>query len=118
MEKFQKWLEEHLAPLMGALGSNRYLLAVRDGVVGALPLIIVGSFFLIAAFPPLPADWPLCQLIKANVGKILLPYRMTMFIMTLYAVFGMGYSLSRSYKLDGLSGAILSVMAFCLPSIR
>lgn len=114
LEKFQKWLEEHLAPLMGALGSNRYLLAVRDGVVGALPLIIVGSFFLIAAFPPLPADWPLCQLIKANVGKILLPYRMTMFIMTLYAVFGMGYSLSRSYKLDGLPGAILSVMAFLL----
>ncbi len=114
MEKFQKWLEEHLAPIMGALGSNRYLLAVRDGVVGALPLIIVGSFFLIVAFPPLPPEWPICQFLKANVAKILLPYRMTMFIMSLYAVFGMGYSLSRSFKLDGLSGGIISIMSFML----
>lgn len=114
MEKFQNWLEEHLAPLMGTLGSNRYLLAVRDGVVGALPLIIVGSFFMIVANPPLPSDWGISQFLTANAAKILLPYRMTMYIMALYAVFGMGYSLSRSYDLDAFSGGILSVMAFML----
>ena len=54
MEKFQKFLEEKLGPVMSKLGSNRYLLAVRDGVIAALPLIIVGSFFLIIANPPLP----------------------------------------------------------------
>lgn len=52
MEKFQKFLEEKLGPVMSKLGSNRYLLAVRDGVIAALPLIIVGSFFLIIANPP------------------------------------------------------------------
>ncbi len=114
MEKLQNWLEEHLAPAMGALGSNRYLLAVRDGVVGALPLIIVGSFFMIVANPPLPSDWGIYQFLTANAATILLPYRMTMYIMALYAVFGMGYSLSKSYDLDPLSGAILSVMAFML----
>lgn len=114
MDKFQSWLEEHLAPLMGALGSNRYLLAVRDGVVGALPLIIVGSFFMIVANPPLPESWGIYAFLKANAATILLPYRMTMYIMALYAVFGMGYSLSRSYELDPLSGAILSVMGFML----
>jgi PTS system cellobiose-specific IIC component len=114
MEKLQNWLEEHLAPAMGALGSNRYLLAVRDGVVGALPLIIVGSFFMIVANPPLPSDWGIYQFLTANAAKILLPYRMTMYIMALYAVFGMGYSLSKSYDLDPLSGAILSIMAFML----
>lgn len=114
MNQFQAWVEKYISPFMGALGSNRYLLAIRDGVVAALPLIIVGSFFLIAAFPPLPPSWPLCQFLKSHAETILLPYRMTMFIMALYVVFSMGYSLARSYKLDGLSGAILSVMAFML----
>ena len=114
MEKLQKFLEEKLGPAMSVLGSNRYLLAVRDGVIGALPLIIVGSFFLIIAFPPIPQDWEIYKFLSQNAAKILLPYRMTMYIMALYAVFGMGNSLAKSFKLDGLSGAILSVMAFLL----
>ena len=114
MEKFQKFLEEKLGPVMSKLGSNKYLLAVRDGVISALPLIIVGSFFLIIANPPLPEDWGVYQFLKANAATILLPYRMTMYIMSLYAVFGMGNSLAKSYELDGLSGGIMSVMAFLL----
>lgn len=54
MDKFQAFLDRSLGPIMSKLGGNRYLLAVRDGVVSALPLIIVGSFFLIVAMPPLP----------------------------------------------------------------
>lgn len=114
MEKFQKFLEEKLGPVMSVLGSNRYLLAVRDGVISALPLIIVGSFFMIVANPPLPADWGVSQFLTANAAKILLPYRMTMYIMALYAVFGMGNSLAKSYDLDGISGGVLSVVAFLL----
>ena len=98
MEKFQKFLEEKLGPVMSKLGSNRYLLAVRDGVIAALPLIIVGSFFLIIANPPLPEDWGVYQFLKANAATILLPYRMTMYIMSLYAVFGMGNSKEGLYR--------------------
>lgn len=42
---------------------------------------------------------------------------MSMFIMTLYAVFGIGYSLAKSYKLDGLSGGIIAELAFMLTMI-
>ena len=114
MDKFQAFLERALGPVMSKLGANPYLLAVRDGVVGALPLIIVGSFFMIVANPPLPSDWAIYQFLVDNAAVILLPYRMTMYIMALYAVFGMGNSLSKSFGLDGLSGGILSVMAFLL----
>ena len=114
MDKFQAFLDRSLGPIMSKLGGNRYLLAVRDGVVSALPLIIVGSFFLIVAMPPLPQDWEIYKFLSGNAATILLPYRMTMYIMALYAVFGMGNSLARSYNLDGVSGGILSVMAFLL----
>lgn len=114
MEKFQAFLDRTLGPVMSKLGENRYLTAVRDGVVSALPLIIVGSFFMLIASPPLPEDWELYKFLTANAAQILLPYRVTMYIMSLYAVFGMGNSLARSFGLDGISGGILSVMAFLL----
>ena len=114
MEKLQEFLEKRLGPVMSVLGSNRYLLAVRDGVVSALPLIIVGSFFLIVATPPIPQDWGVYKFLTSNAATILLPYRMTMYIMALYVVFGMGCSLAKSYDLDGVSGGIMSVMAFLL----
>ena len=37
-----------------ALGAQPHLQAVRDGVVGALPLILLGSGFLLLAQPPWP----------------------------------------------------------------
>lgn len=114
MDKFTNFLEEKLAGPMAVLSRQRHLVAVRDGIIATLPLIIVGSFFLIIAFPPLPESWGITQTLKANAGTILLPYRMTMFIMTMYATWGIGYSLAKSYKLDGVSGGILSAVAFML----
>ena len=114
LDKFTQFIERHLAGPMEKLGSQRHLRAVRDGIVSTLPLIIVSSFFMILAFPPLPQDWGIYQFLSSHATTILLPYRMTMYIMSLYAAFGIGFSLARSYKLDGLSGGILATTAFLL----
>ena len=113
-EKFADLLNAKLSGPMTKLASERHLLAVRDGIIATLPLIIVGSFFLIIANPPLPASWGISEFLTANAANIVLPYRMTMFIMTLYAVFGIGHSLAESYGLDGLSGSILAETAYLL----
>ncbi|MGX7272568.1 PTS sugar transporter subunit IIC [Enterococcus haemoperoxidus] len=99
---------------MAKLANQRHLRAIRDGIIATLPLIIIGSFFLIIAFPPLPADWGITQFLTSNAATILLPYRMTMYIMTLYATFGIGASLSKTYNLDVISGGILATIAFLL----
>ena len=105
---------EQLSIKMAKISEQRHLRAIRDGIVSTLPLIIVGSIFLILAFPPFPKEWAISVLAKKHAVQMLLPYRMTMFIMGLYAVMGIGYSLAKSYKLDGITGAILSVCAFLL----
>ena len=105
---------EQLSMKMAKISEQRHLRAIRDGIVSTLPLIIVGSVFLILAFPPFPKEWGISVLAKKYAVQMLLPYRMTMFIMGLYAVMGIGYSLAKSYKLDGITGAILSVCAFLL----
>ena len=115
MQKLTNFMDAHLAGPMTKLANQRHLRAMRDGMVATLPIIIVGSFFLIIGGNlPLPKDWAIQEFLKLNSAKIVLPFRMSMFIMSLYATFGIGYSLAQSYKLDGLSGGILSALAFLL----
>ncbi|MBS6500965.1 MAG: PTS sugar transporter subunit IIC [Clostridium sp.] len=114
MNNFADFLDKKLSTPMAKLAEQRHLRAVRDGIIATLPLIIVGSLFIIIGIPPLPQDWAITQFLKANNGVIMLPYRMTMYIMTLYATWGIGYSLAKSYKLDGVTGGVLSAIAFLL----
>ncbi|GAA0071191.1 PTS sugar transporter subunit IIC [Clostridium sardiniense] len=114
LEKITDFLENKLSMPMARLAEQRHLRAIRDGIIATLPLIIVGSFFLIIAFPPLPDSWGITQYLKENASTILLPYRMTMYIMTMYATWGIGYSLAKSYKLDGVTGGILAAIAFMM----
>ncbi|WP_423190514.1 PTS sugar transporter subunit IIC [Alkalibacterium sp. f15] len=114
MEKFLMWLEEKFMPPMARLAEQRHLKAVRDGVISTLPLIIVGSFFIIIAQPPVEF---LQELVNPYIGEILIPFRVTVGMLSVYAAYGMGYSLARSYKLDGLSGGVLSLVTFLMMNI-
>lgn len=114
MGKFLTWLEEKFMPPMARLAEQRHLKAVRDGVISTLPLIIVGSFFIILAQPPVVA---LQELVAPYVGDIMIPFRMTVGLMSVYAAYGMGYSLARSYKLDGVSGGVLSLATFLMMNV-
>ncbi|MCC2252404.1 PTS sugar transporter subunit IIC [Virgibacillus sp. AGTR] len=114
MSKFVDFMENKLSAPMARLSEQRHLLAIRDGVISSLPFIIVGSFFLIFAFPPLPESWAITKWATEHAAGILIPYRMTMFIMSLYIAFGIGYNLAKSYKVDPLSGAQIAVAALLL----
>lgn len=117
LTKFTEIIERYLAGPMATIANQRHLRAIRDGIIATLPLIIVGSFFLIIAFPPLPPSWGIYQFLSENAATILLPYRMTMYIMSLYATFGIGASLAKTYKLDIVSGGLLATIAFLLTFI-
>ncbi len=114
MDKVFAWLDRYLIPVMTKLSEQRHLRAVRDGIISTIPLIVVGSFFLIIAFPPVPA---LAALVKPYTTEILLPFRLTMGLMAFYATHSIGYHLARSYKLDGVAGGILALAAFLLTSM-
>ncbi|GGA42324.1 permease IIC component [Kroppenstedtia guangzhouensis] len=114
MNGFISFLDKNLSGPMARLSEQRHLRAIRDGVISALPFIIVGSFFLIVAFPPLPEDSLISQWAAKHANEILIPYRLTMFIMSLYIAFGVGYNLAKSYDLDPLSGAQTAVAALLL----
>ncbi|AUJ31026.1 MAG: hypothetical protein ABF991_06150 [Liquorilactobacillus hordei] len=52
---FTNFVEEKIIPVAAKLGANRGLVAIRDGITLAMPLIIVGSVFLIISSFPITA---------------------------------------------------------------
>lgn len=114
MKKFFDFLDRKVAGPMSMVSEQRHIRAIRDGVISAIPFIIAGSFILIIAAPPVPETSGFAMWAKSHAEQILVPYRMTFGIMSLYVCFGVGSSLARSYDLDGLAGGQLGVAAFLL----
>ena len=98
-----------LQALSDVLGRQPHLLAVRDGVVAALPLVLIGSTFLLVAQPPSKA---LSDLVAPWVPKLIVPYRMLGGLIALYVCFGTARSLAKRRGLDELGAAILAVASF------
>jgi PTS system cellobiose-specific IIC component len=86
---------------------------LRDGVVTTIPLLIIGSLFLICAFPPIEF---LAKLVSPYVQDLHAVVKATFGIMGLVAAFSIAYALANSYQMDALSSGILSVSAFILSS--
>ncbi|MFC1234252.1 PTS sugar transporter subunit IIC [Vibrio sp. F74] len=115
-------VEKYIAPLAVKVGNQKHIRAMRDGFIIAMPFIIVGSFALVFAFPPFDENtqnsfgraW--LDLASTNFDIIMMPFQMTMGLMALFVSMGIGYSLARSYKMDGITSASLSLMTFLLVS--
>lgn len=111
MEKLMKWVEEKLVPPMAKIGTQRHLLAIRNGVVSTLSLILIGTFFMVFINLPFPG-WN--EFIAPYSATIVLPFRITMGLMAIYATFVMGSDLAKSYGLDSVTGGILSLGTFLM----
>lgn len=126
--------ERTLFPVLSRLGEARHLRAVRDGIVAILPLIVTGSFFLLLG--QLPGSGP-----KSNWGPVeaalansplthslfgwyvehhaifIIPYLLTMKLMSLYAAFTISASLAATYGLDPVSSGLMGMASLLLTLI-
>ena len=84
-----KVIEQRLAPMAGVIAQQRYVLAIRDGFIAALPFMIVGSFMLVFIFPPFSQEtqWGFARAWLDFAGtyqaQLLLPFQLSMGLMTL-----------------------------------
>lgn len=114
MNIFMAKLEKLLMPLAEKIGKNKLLIAIRDGFLVSSPLLIIGSIFLLIANFPIPGwegfwaqffgpDWTL---------KLSHPVSATFDLMTLLAVFGIGYSYAKQIDIDPIASAAVAIVAF------
>ncbi|WP_062263427.1 PTS sugar transporter subunit IIC [Endozoicomonas arenosclerae] len=120
MEKVVQRVEQILLPIAARLANIKYLIAIRDGAVYAMPFLIVGSLILLLLNLPLtdPANFMYSQwytdLMAEYKGDWLQPFYATMGMACLFISFGLGSSLGKLYGLPEITSGFLSLFAFLL----
>lgn len=96
-EKFESWLEKWLMPLADTLQNQRYLAALKEGMMGLMPVIMIGCFSLLVYAIPSILN---VKLSDSFTSVVLMPFNMTMGLLSVYAAMTITYSLAKRYKLD------------------
>ncbi len=119
-DKMVNVIEQKITPIAGKLGQQKYVTSIRDGFIAALPFMIVGSFMLVFIFPPFAADttWGFAQawlnFSETYRVQLMLPFDLSMGVMTLFISVGIAASLAKHHQLDPVTTGLLSLMAFLL----
>ena len=122
-------LDKVLTPIGQKLGNEKHLQAISNGMLFGLPFLVIGSFFLIVANPPIVLDrynprtanifmqwlagWKYWAV--AHYAQITIPYNMTMGIFGMICAFGIAYELSKSYRrLHPATDGMISLVTFLM----
>jgi PTS system cellobiose-specific IIC component len=122
MENTMQNLWNKINNALEAMTRQRHLLALRDGMIAIVPIILVGSTFLllgsqndvITRYLPWLAGTPFGIWYKENYPTILIPFRFTMGMLSIYVAFTVAASLAAQYKLPVLPQGLGAVVAFLI----
>lgn len=126
MNKFFEKFEEKIMPIATFFSQEKHFLAMRDGLVTAVPLTIIGSIFLLIASPPISPTqqtgigwldsilmvW--YNLVSPYSAQIKAPFRATMGLTALLICFAIAFSLAKSYNKKALNFAVCTTSIFLL----
>ena len=108
---------------------QRHVLALRDGMIASVPIILVGSVFLLlgaqseiltayfngrVAWLPNLADTALGQWYLAHTALFYTPYRLTMGLLSLYVAFTIASALAVQYKMPPLTQGLGAAAALLI----
>lgn len=118
MEKFTAWMEKHFVPIAAKIGSQRHLVAIRDGFIGIMPITMAGAIATLinvfvrdlpnAYLPDMKIAETFSWLIGIN-GNV---WWGTLAMLAIAFAFSFGYNLSKSYDVNPLAGGLVSLSAF------
>jgi PTS system cellobiose-specific IIC component len=103
-------VRERLRAFGEALGKQPHLMSVRDGVVGSLPLILLGSLFLLLAQPP----WPALSRFLPPAPRLLAVYAACAGLISIYACAATALSLARRREADPVASVTTALAVFLI----
>mgnify|MGYP003310873999 CR=1 FL=1 len=117
MKHLSKLIETYLMPLSQKLSSNKYLVALRDGLMLSMPLLIVGSLAIVIGDFPVPAFHEFMTSIVGDVWNTWcwdMVNPATMGLVALFAVVGVSHSLASEEEVEPLPAVAISISAYFL----
>lgn len=124
MDKLSNWMEKYIVPVGQKISNQRHLAAVRDGLTILIPATIIGGFACLLAVPPIPASitepsnilyafllaWKSFSV--ANGAVLMVPYYLTIGIISIYVVCGVSYQMAKTYKMNGINNMITALLTY------
>lgn len=119
-EKLNDIIMNKVAAPLAKFGDIPVVSAIKDGLVASIPIIIIGSLFLLIGMLGMPGSFTENAVIPAFTDltpKFLMLYNLTMNFLALYVAVTIAVSYAKMKDLDLLSAAILGLGAFLLMTI-
>ncbi|WP_042475182.1 PTS sugar transporter subunit IIC [Bacillus ndiopicus] len=110
-----KFLEEKFVPVASRIGNQRHLVAIRDGFIAIMPLIIFGSLAVLVNNLPINAYKNFMNSIFGEGiwtqwgGNV---WGATFAIVSLLISFTIAYNLTKSYGKDALAGGVIGLASY------
>ncbi|WP_081931847.1 PTS sugar transporter subunit IIC [Anaerococcus lactolyticus] len=115
-QNFMEKLEEKLMPLAAKISGNAHLQSIRDGFALAMPLLIIGSMFMLISNFPIQAWMDLLRSTEIN-GNTIASYfsaatNASFTIMSIFVVIGIGHAYGTRLKVDPLFSGVVSLVSW------
>ena len=124
MAKLEEFMGNYIVPVGQKIAGQTHLAAIRDGLTVMIPATIIGGFSCLIAVPPVPATitegtnffysfllaWK--AFAAANSATLMIPYYLTISIISIYVVCGVSFRLASNYKMDGLNNMITALLTY------
>lgn len=115
MSAFINWMEHYFMPIAAKIGSQKHLVAIRDGFISIMPVTMVGSIAVLlnVFLRDLPNSWfgegnsfvaAMSQMISVN-GNV---YFGSIVILGLVFTFSLGYHLAKTYDVNPIAGGVVA----------
>lgn len=117
MNKLTAFMEKYLMPLSQKLSSNKYLVALRDGLMLSMPLLIIGSIAIVIGDFPVPAFHDFMASIVGDVWYSWcwdMVYPATMGLVALFAVIGVSHSLASEEGVEPIPAVAIAISGYFL----
>ena len=115
-QSFMDKLEEKLMPMAAKISGNAHLQSIRDGFALAMPLLIIGSMFMLISNFPIQSWMDLLRSTEIN-GNTIASYfsaatNATFTIMSIFVVIGIGYAYGGKLKVNQMFSGVVSLVAW------
>lgn len=111
MSKVITILEDKLVPVAAWIAQNKYINGIRRAFIMMMPLLMIGSIFLMISAFPLPAyQRGMTSLFGEGWKDILdIPVSATFSLIALYVAFLVAQQLAKQFELDSIAVGLLSL---------
>ncbi len=119
MNSFISWLNKHIVPIAARIGSVRWLIALRDAFIAIMPAMMAGAAanVLNAIVRDIPTQLHWMGVVTSMQWLIdinAMVWTGTLAILGLIFSFTFGYQLAVQYKVEPITGGIVTLGAFIM----